>query len=447
MTLRRLEEFRPGVRPEQLSDTLAADFFQWLLARRIRAVTVNGHRSRLFAPWRFARKRTHGRRATGAEAGRVSLMRPMPGAKPKWRRFSPAPANGLSWSRPGEVGHPGGEVLARILTSRLLDRFAALDADPAPHGGLRPGVGMAHGTGQHHQERSRQTIPARRDAVAAIRAISAPRRELLLPREAGNTRLARHMRAIIAAAGVPASTRRSSKTFHKIRRTSATITAVKRGLAAASELLGHSSIEMTRRYIDSSKLAGTDATEFLPILTSRCRTARRQPGGRLKRMTPPGSAKSTAPTQARQVFESGMSDVAAACLIRVAIEHWIRGETNQRGQACPRRPTSMTTRAGSSPKVISRSPISRTCGECCSRRRPRPTATTSAGKKSARFLRRANACSASTACGATTLPPIERTNDVYHDAHEAAAGEPPNTRRDVPTDSRRRDRTPSGQSP
>src|SRR5690606_9377990 len=66
----------------------------------------------------------------------------------------------------------------------------------------------------------------------------------------------------------PKSSRRTLNQFHKLRRSVATITAVNRGLAAASELLGHSSIEVTRRYVDPSRLPGSDFTEVLPVLTA-----------------------------------------------------------------------------------------------------------------------------------------------------------------------------------
>jgi hypothetical protein len=66
--------------------------------------------------------------------------------------------------------------------------------------------------------------------------------------------------------------------FHKLRRSVATHTSARAGLAAAIALLGHSGPELTARYIDPSFLPANDATEWLPSLTDL-----------LKRNTPPSS--------------------------------------------------------------------------------------------------------------------------------------------------------------
>jgi hypothetical protein len=57
-TFRKLYQFHGrDPRLAELSDKLAADFFNWLLARGVRAVTVNSHRARLFSIWRLAADR------------------------------------------------------------------------------------------------------------------------------------------------------------------------------------------------------------------------------------------------------------------------------------------------------------------------------------------------------------------------------------------------------
>jgi integrase len=75
-----------------------------------------------------------------------------------------------------------------------------------------------------------------------------------------------HFRQILQLADVAPSHRRTMNQTHKWRRTVATLAAAHGGLTAAVALLGHSGPEMTRRYIDPTKLPGHDATQFLPGL-------------------------------------------------------------------------------------------------------------------------------------------------------------------------------------
>jgi integrase len=105
------------------------------------------------------------------------------------------------------------------------------------------------------------------DAIQAIRDIWTPARELLFPMSDSNLqRMGEDFNAILRLAGIPKSRRRSMTQLHKWRRTVATMAAVNSGLPAAVALLGHSGPEITRRYIDPTRLPGNDATAFLPGL-------------------------------------------------------------------------------------------------------------------------------------------------------------------------------------
>lgn len=65
---------------------------------------------------------------------------------------------------------------------------------------------------------------------------------------------------LIEAAGLPNN---SKNKFHKLRRTFATQVCSKAGEAVAQTLLGHSSLSVTRRYLDRSKLSLPKANELL----------------------------------------------------------------------------------------------------------------------------------------------------------------------------------------
>lgn len=70
-----------------------------------------------------------------------------------------------------------------------------------------------------------------------------------------------HYEQILRAAGLSDG---AKDKFHKLRRTFATFVTAKAGEVAAQSLLGHSSIAVTRRYIDKSKAGGPSARELLP---------------------------------------------------------------------------------------------------------------------------------------------------------------------------------------
>jgi hypothetical protein len=140
------------------------------------------------------------------------------------------------------------------------------------------------------------------DALAALRQIWHPERELLFPLSFERRAFFRRLARIIRTAGVAPSTRRAMTLMHKLRRTTATLLAAREGIHAACELLDHSSTYVTRLYIDSSKLPGCDKTKSLPVLTGDVH----QPPPRAIAATP---AELVA--EARQLFAVGFLRPAA----------------------------------------------------------------------------------------------------------------------------------------
>lgn len=73
--------------------------------------------------------------------------------------------------------------------------------------------------------------------------------------------------ALLDAARVPRSRRKKLNKFHKLRRIGATHAVIRGGMSVVCDLLGHSSIYVTKRYIDTTQLPGHDVTRLLPCLT------------------------------------------------------------------------------------------------------------------------------------------------------------------------------------
>lgn len=263
--LRRLRtHYGRDVRLDELTDDLAADHFAWLRDQGLSAVSINSaHRATIFAAWRYA-----------VELGRVDRdprirkLKEHRHAPDAWeladvRQLLDATSvmNGRHWLGPVDLGAFWRALLwVEYYTGvRRRTLFAIRQADVDLETGriyLRPET-MKNRQGQ------RTRIGA--DALEAVSAIWQPTRELLFPWPYRIETIWDHFRKIQKAAGIPDSALSKGR-FHKLRRTTATHAAINAGLPAAIALMGHSGADVTRRYIDPSKMPGTDPTEFLPSL-------------------------------------------------------------------------------------------------------------------------------------------------------------------------------------
>ena len=104
------------------------------------------------------------------------------------------------------------------------------------------------------------------DAIEAIKAIQKPERKFLFPRPPCDRQFYEYFDELLCAANISPSTRTSMSKLHKWRRTAATCIAATAGIEAASAFLNHSGSEVTKRYIDPTKMPGNDATKILPTL-------------------------------------------------------------------------------------------------------------------------------------------------------------------------------------
>jgi integrase len=249
----------------ELDDALAADHLAWLKQnQKLAHCSINnGHRCTLFAVWRFAvelglmdrdpriRKLKELRHEPDSwdlpdvkrlvEATSIYAGQEWAGVVPKdafWRA-----ALLVEWWTALRIGS-----LFKIRQDNVNLQTGWLYVEPKT---VKTGRGKKFRLGA--------------DAIEAVKAIWSPRRELLLPWPYRREVVWRHFLRIQRAAGVPDCSRAMQR-FHKLRRTVATQAAIHAGMPAAIALLDHSGPEITRRYLDPSKMPGCDATEFLPKL-------------------------------------------------------------------------------------------------------------------------------------------------------------------------------------
>lgn len=248
------------------TDELATEYFKWLCDRGVSRVRINrGHRATWFTVWRFASE--------------LKLIDRVPRA----RQLKTGKAVPDAWTvdevnailqhvgfayRGGEIGGIRAELYWDALLrtawwtglrrgTLLQLRFADLDIES----------GWLTVPPQSIKNRRGQKFRLGPDAVESLRRILFPDRELLFPWTLCKREISKHFHRIVDAAGIVRSGRNLGL-FHKMRRSTATHMMELAGIDAASKLLGHSTHEMTDRYIDPSKVQGNDATLVLPGLWS-----------------------------------------------------------------------------------------------------------------------------------------------------------------------------------
>lgn len=252
---------------DEQTDQLAADHLEWLLARGITARRVNAHRGCWFTVWRFAKERGAIGQLPTVRKLRCEEDEPDAWTEDEAARIVEACASLRTW--PDIAGIRADRYFRALLLvgwwtalrrgTLLKLRRADVDFDSA----------WLTVTGSKMKNRRGKRFRLGADALEAVRQIWFPERELIFPWPFNDRcrMFYRYFDHVVSVAGIAPSTRNMGK-LHKWRRTVATVVAVKAGLMAASALLGHSAADVTRRYIDPSKMPGADATQILPSITS-----------------------------------------------------------------------------------------------------------------------------------------------------------------------------------
>ncbi len=173
----------------------------------------------------------------------------------------------------GTVGEVPAAVFAEALLRTVYNtgaRISAVMQIKTDLVDLDAGVLLIHAEAQKDAEDLRVTLLPR--TVAALRSLGAHGRLPRLfddwPHDRKVTQwpaLNRLLKRLLVDAGLFASpeavTRRDL--WHKVRRTFATAITAKAGMAVAQSMLGHSSLDVTRRYVDRSKLDVPSAATLL----------------------------------------------------------------------------------------------------------------------------------------------------------------------------------------
>ena len=251
---------------DELTNELAADHFAWLRDQGLKPASINsGHRATIFAIWRFAFERKLIDRGPSVRKLRETREEPDSWTIEEARRIVSAATLVPFKDSIGGI-EPGSWWKAILLVCWWTAlRRKSLLAIKRDHVNLDTGWLTLKGDSIKNKRGKQFRIGA--DAVCAIRDIWLPDRELLFPWPDRIEKLHHDFRRILAAAGVRNGHRTGLNQFHKLRRTVATQVAVNSGIEAASSLLGHSSQQVTLRYVDPSKLPGNDATKHLPQLS------------------------------------------------------------------------------------------------------------------------------------------------------------------------------------
>ena len=257
---RLYEHFGRDVMAEEQTDALAAAHVVWLLDLGLSPASVNRHLSIWFATWRYAHQ--------------LDLVDKLPTLKKLPREYASPDA----WT-PAEIAalldhadaasdrpigpHAAGDwwrALIFVVWYTGIRRRAVLGLSPAD---LDTRTGWLRVPGKLMKNRRGQSFRLGPDGLAAVMEIWEPSRDLLFDWPYDRTWFYKQFWRIVEAAGVPKG-RKNAGCLHKIRRSVGTAAAVAQGVGSAQAILGHSSLAMTERYIDRSKLPGHDYSTVLP---------------------------------------------------------------------------------------------------------------------------------------------------------------------------------------
>ncbi len=247
---------------EEQTDALAAKFLRWIKEQGRAHCTINKHRGLWFSVWKYAAEQYLIDRYPRLRKLKVILDTPDAWSAEEVRRII---------DTAGQLQGLVGDIPAAHFWQALLltIRWAAVRRGTIVRlrrADMNLVTGVLSVPGRSMKNRRGQKFALGPDAVEAIKRIWLPERDLLFPWPLGRDQLGDHLIRIINAAGVARGERKGFNLFHKLRRSTATEAAIHGGMTAAMELLGHSTVAMTERYVDPSMLPSKDTTRFLAPL-------------------------------------------------------------------------------------------------------------------------------------------------------------------------------------
>jgi integrase len=302
---------------DELNDNLVAGFLNKLLERGLSRTTVNARRAMLLAVWRLAYEQQRVDRLSRIRKLRVNLDAPDSWSEDELRSIVAAPAS-MRWTKRIQGIPPADyyRALLLVVCQTAIRRGSLFQLSPAD---VDLEASILTVRAQNMKNRRGQRYKLGPDAIDAIRKIWDPHRPRLFPVPSVK-QFHYDLRRIITVAGLAPSPRSTCNMTHKLRRSVATILAARRGIPAASHLLGHASVQVTmRHYVDTSRLPEQNLAAVLPDLTTPA-------GGPVEASGSPAmdNDPTAALAEARQLFALGFV-AGAARAARVAIQAWLIG--------------------------------------------------------------------------------------------------------------------------
>lgn len=241
-----------------LTDELIEEFLSDCFSRGVKAGTCNHYRADLLALWRFAwRKRFTNEQPRDVEKLRVE--EPLPDA---WTTTELEAIVATAAQQPGDICDIPAAVYWPALLLCVYDsglRFNALMTRPASDLDLE--TGWLNIDAADQKQRKAQAFKLHSDTLNFLRQMQPADRPHLFPWPYKSTKtIISRYRSILEQAGLP-STKRDL--FHKLRRTSATNLAMVTDENTARDHLGHSTVEVTRRYLDRRKMQPIAAADLM----------------------------------------------------------------------------------------------------------------------------------------------------------------------------------------
>lgn len=246
-----------------LNDDRLCDFLNWLLEEGRGPATGNKHRSNLLALWRHAK-----RKGFLDELPDVPALPEYKYSPNSWSAAEVAAILKAAQEQKGRIaGIPNASWWPAFILV-LFDtgaRVNALLATPSRQLDLdKRTISLMPET---QKQRCEQRFQLSEQACGALKKIDPMSRPVVFPwpydrQDRSRQTLHRHYTRILQAAGLPHGARDK---FHRLRRTHGSYVCAALGLEQARDALGHSSIAVTRRYVDPDRLKDrVNVLETLP---------------------------------------------------------------------------------------------------------------------------------------------------------------------------------------
>jgi site-specific recombinase XerD len=279
VTINNFDRFlnRPATLAD-LNDDAVTMLMSWLLENERSPRTANKHRDQVLAIWRYACRKRH-IEADWPDVEPAAEFKRIPEA---WTMEQFQALLKAAHETPGMIG----EILARLYWPALL--FTLYDTGARISALMQTewhSVDLDRRTlllrAETQKQRADQVLTLHGQSVDALRAIQKPERRLVFPWPHNPSYLWMHYKKLVERAGLAYSRMAS---FHKIRKTSATLLTAAVGSHAATKLLGHADAKTTAKYLDPRLLPDDATADNMPRPTMDVPQSKQTPGIDAKRL-------------------------------------------------------------------------------------------------------------------------------------------------------------------